>query len=245
MVFDSALALSADSARIQNLARVGRARTLLQLARFDEAAQAAAEVPDGFTYALSHHASNALNLFRIPSGSPWDFSAMDLEGGNGLDYDSSGDPRTLTQSTADGRRHPMKYATTGDTPIVLASWIEARLIQAEAALQAGEASWLTILNQLRQTAITPALPDTTDPTDPAARVNLLFRERAFWLYLTGHRLGDMRRLVRQYGRTQETVFPVGAYPGGSFVYGGHVNAPIPAAERVGNPRFTGCLSRGA
>ena len=39
-----------------------------------------------------------------------------------------------------------------------------------------------------------------DPGTPAAREDLMFRERAFWLFGTGHRLGDMRRMIRQYGR---------------------------------------------
>jgi len=40
----------------------------------------------------------------------------------------------------------------------------------------------------------------TDPGTAEARVDLLFRERAFWFFLTGHRQGDLRRLIRQYGR---------------------------------------------
>jgi hypothetical protein len=32
-----------------------------------------------------------------------------------------------------------------------------------------------------------------------------------WMYLTIHRWGDMRRLIRQYGRTQDKVFPTGTY----------------------------------
>jgi len=129
---------------------------------------------------------------------------------------------------------------------VLADWVEARLIEAEAALQAGDVpTWLAKLNHLRETAITPALPDTTDPGTPGARVDLLFRERAFWLFLTGHRQGDMRRLIRQYGRDQSQVYPTGLYPGGTGAYGSDVNAPIPALERQYNPKFTGCLTRGA
>jgi len=38
----------------------------------------------------------------------------------------------------------------------------------------------------------------------------LYRERAFWLYLTGRRLGDLRRLIKNYGRDPEAIFPAGA-----------------------------------
>src|ERR1051325_6513140 len=45
--FDSAL-IHADSARIRQLAQVGKARALLNLGKFAEAAQAAAPVPTTF-----------------------------------------------------------------------------------------------------------------------------------------------------------------------------------------------------
>ena len=60
---------------------------------------------------------------------------------------------------------------------------------------------------------------------------------------TSHRLGDMRRLVRQYGRPQNTVFPVGEYHKGGD-YGTDVNLPISSDER-NNPKFTACLDRNA
>ena len=51
----------------------------------------------------------------------------------------------------------------------------------------------------------------------------------------------MRRLVRQYGRTVDQVFPQGVhYKGGS--YGGDVNLPVVTAER-NNPNFKGCTDR--
>jgi hypothetical protein len=77
-------------------------------------------------------------------------------------------------------------------------------------------------------------------------VDLLFEERAYWLWLTGHRLGDLRRLIRQYGRTANQVFPVGAVPPGvaANTYGSDVNFIIPADER-NNPLFRGCINRDA
>ena len=128
--------------------------------------------------------------------------------------------------------------------------IEARLIEAEAALQADRnntsptgTGWLGILNDLRATAITPAMAPLADPGSFEARVDLLFRERAFWMYLTGHRLGDLRRLVRQYGRAQDAVFPTGTYHKGG-AYGSDVNFPVSSDER-NNPNFESCLDRSA
>jgi hypothetical protein len=118
--------------------------------------------------------------------------------------------------------------------------VEARLIEAEAALRTGNPQWLTILNDLRRMEVTPAMTDLADPGTEAAQVDLLFRERAFWLFATGHRLGDLRRLVQHYGRDPETVFPTGAYRLGG-AYGTKMSLPFPIeAEAARNPAVTGC-----
>jgi hypothetical protein len=84
-----------------------------------------------------------------------------------------------------------------------------------------------------------------DPGNADARLRLLFRERAFWLYATGARQGDLRRLVRQYHLDKNSLYPSGAYPGiGS--YGNNIDAPIPMSggySESSNPYFHGCLSR--
>jgi hypothetical protein len=80
----------------------------------------------------------------------------------------------------------------------------------------------------------------TDPGTTDARVNLLFREKAFWTFGRGQRLGDMRRLIRDYSRTPENTFPMGThYRGGT--YGTDVNMPVPQQEE-NNPKFSraGC-----
>jgi len=258
VLFDSALTLAADSERFVNLASVGKGRALLAIGDYAGAATAVAGVPDGFSYLANYPpagtsgAVTTQNFAVIITGTgPWELSTSDNEGVTGLDFRSSGDPRTTATELGNNQYgvaifHPDKYALTGDSPIVVADWVEARLIEAEAALEAGDlTTWLAKLNHLRETAISPALPDTTDPGTADARLDLTFRERAFWLYLTAHRQGDLRRLVRQYGRAQNTVFPTGGYRGARGSYGGDVTVPITARERVANPLFTGCIGRGA
>jgi hypothetical protein len=186
-------------------------------------------------------------------------TVSDREGDNGLPFISSGDPRTT--DTTSIRSHglqiyfPRKYKAALRSPyyspIVLADWIEARLIRAEAAYQADDpATMLSLLNQLRATALvsgqTTFLPATlTDPGSDSARVSLLFAERASWLYLTGHRQGDLRRLIRQYMRDESAVYPVGEYLApGQGIYGSDVTAPIPSSE-IPNPLFHGCIDREA
>jgi hypothetical protein len=72
-------------------------------------------------------------------------------------------------------------------------------------------------------------------------VDLHFKERAYWLWQTGHRLGDLRRLIRDYGRDPETVFPSASYHKGGG-YGTDVNFPVPIDEE-NNPNFEECLDR--
>ena len=124
----------------------------------------------------------------------------------------------------------------------MASGAEARLIEAEAELKkANNATFLQKINDLRAFQ---KLGPVTDPGTPAARVDLLFRERAFSLFATSHRLGDMRRLVRQYARPAESVFPTGNYHKDGLKFGTDVNFIVPAPER-NNPKFTGCIDRAA
>ncbi len=273
--FDTVLAATgavATPARL-DLARVGRARALLNLGRFAEARTVAAQVPISFVFQVQHSENTARQNNGV-----WSFSntagrwgVADNEGGEGLPFVSEADARVPSRPRAanSGRGFdggPMREQlkdSTRTTPKTLADGVEAQLIVAEGALQAGDAAtFLSTLNGLRSNAtvlaqrtITAALPELTDPGTAAGRQDLLFRERAYWLFLTSHRLGDLRRLVRQYGRSADSVFPSGAYSsnGRSGVYGTDVNFPIPIEEGQ-NPKtptdatqasLKGCIDRNA
>jgi hypothetical protein len=264
--FDSALAhpgLQNDDGTITNLALVGRARVLLDLGQYTDAADAAAQVPTDFRYDTEHADSptrlqNA--IWSYTNSGLW--SVADAEGGNGLPFISALDPRVPVDSLdddGDGFADPglngqtpqynlLKYPDA-TAPVPVADGIEARLIEAEVQLQAGNRGGMTaILNNLRQTAIDPALPNLATPGTQAAATDLLFSERAFWLYATGHRLGDLRRLIRVYGRDAETVFPTGDYLRGGVVvgtYGPDVNLPIPIEEQNNPDAQNGCIDRNA
>ena len=127
----------------------------------------------------------------------------------------------------------------------LASGLEAQLIRAEVELSTG-GPWLATLNTLREGVGLPAL---SDPGDQDGQVRMLFEERARWLFGTGHRLGDLRRLVRQYGYGQAEVFPTGSFFKGG-AYGSDVSFPIPFEEHE-NEALSGlegqslCLDREA
>jgi len=249
--FDSAITIATTQADadLLNLARVGKARALLDLARFADAAAAATAVPTTFEY-LVRSSSNSLrqnNGIWNYTANTFAFSVPEREGGNGLPYLSAKDPRLEVVATGQrgfDRATPfnlqLKYPDL-QSNVVLASGIEARLIQAEAQFRAGTPGpAMATLNAIRAIA---GLAPLADPGNDVGRTNLLFRERAFWMWGTAHRLGDMRRLVRQYSRTQDSVFPVGEYHKGGE-YGDDVNFPVSSDER-NNPKFTGCIDRSA
>jgi hypothetical protein len=198
-----------------NLGAVGLGRALLNAGKFAEAAAAVAAVPTTFEYLIEHSENTFQNPVWSLSNDNRRFTILGSEGLNGLDFRTANDPRV--QVIRQGTRVGFDTATplweqqkypTRDADVPLATGIEARLIEAEAALRANNtATYLQKLNQLRSTVA--GLAQLSDPGTEAARVNLLFRERAFWLYLTGHRLGDFRRLVNQYSRAVNTVYPIG------------------------------------
>ncbi len=264
--FDSALAYGAGNDTVTNVAHIGLARTLMDRQQYALAAAAAAQVPTAFEYDVELTASGNFytdDFYHYLAISPGLYgggvsSVADRKGGNGLDYISAGDPRLPIDSslgtTAAGTTfyYPAKFALSGPPTIPVADGKEARLIEAEAAMDAGNAgTWLNDLNALRADSANThvsGLSPLADPSADTARISLTFRERAFWLFGTAHRLGDLRRLVRQYGRDPSRVFAFGPYPpalGAQFgisTYGSDLNFPIGAVENA-NPNFHGCLNR--
>jgi hypothetical protein len=251
--FNAAAAATAN-AQIVNLASVGAGRALLDKGDFAGAAAAVSGVPTGFSYLSPHSIStgfqyNGVFVFnnQAPSGTGR-FSVADTEGTNGLDFRSAGDPRVVAPQNGKGFDNvsPLYVLTkyTGPTsPTRVADGVEARLIEAEAQLQAGSgAAMVASLNALRADSVNNggfSLAAVADPGTQVGREDLLFRERAFWMFATGHRLGDLRRLVRQYGRAANSVYPTGLYLHANTVFGTNTELPVPKSEQ-NNPNFTSC-----
>lgn len=240
----------ADSARVRNLAAVVRGRALINRGLFAEAAQAVAGVPTSFRYEVFHSNNSTTNQNWSLNDNSRRYVLSDMEGGTGLPYRSANDPRIPWAAGTGSRR----LAFDSETPffftrkfeqfgsVTIASGIEARLIEAEAAFRAGSNGVaLDRLNLLRTVAVggVAGLAPLADPGTDAGRVDLIMRERAFWMFGTGHRLGDMRRLIRQYGRGTESVFPTGDYHKGGGVYGSSVVIPISIDEQ-NNEKFVEC-----
>jgi hypothetical protein len=241
---------------IHSLASVGLGRTLLNQGLFAEAAVAVAAVPPDFVYETEHATTPAaLHNGVFEAFNNGEFGVFDQEGGNGLDFVSAEDIRVQGDSGLGSDNNteswfPSKYPSF-EASIPTADYLEAQLIIAESEMQAGAFGPMTQrLNDLRSAFDPASLPPLGTPGDLATATDLLFRERAFWLFATGHRLGDLRRLIRApYLRNAETVFPTGDYYKGGLTYGVDVNLPIPRRE-TNNPNLpedptTTCLDRNA
>ena len=273
--FDAALAVTADP-DMQAFATVGKARAALDTGGYVAAGALAAAVPTTFAYRQEHSENTDRENNGVFNGNFPDqrYAVADAEGTNGFPFRSVADRRTtwydpgFTGFDNDTELWTQQRYGNRKASITVATGVEARLIQAEAALQAGDTlaggQFLAQLNQPRTnpnerayfdpdpfvrtdstTAPIGPLPalTVTDITAAGGAVNLLFAERARWLWLTAHRLGDLRRLIRQYGRPANTVFPTGPYFKINFAnYGTDVNFPVPITEK-NNPNFTACLDR--
>ena len=249
---DSALAWTGgtDGPKVTGFARVLKGRALLNLNRPADAAAAVASVATNFVYQITHSVNTASNANWNQNINLKRYTWANNEGGNGLDFRTANDPRLPTgpgNGTGFSFDGVAPYFSQGvfidrANPTTIASGIEARMIEAEAALRTNDVTtFLAKLNDARATKT--GLAPLTDPGTQDERVSLLFRERAYWMFGTGHRLGDLRRLIRQYGRNQAAVFPNGIwFKGGP--YGSDVNFPVPFQE-TNNPNFTGCTDRNA
>lgn len=260
---------TASDVRVRNVLQVTRGRILMNLNRPADAAAAVVGVPTNFRYQMLHSQTAQSNETWLLNNNARRYSVGNNEGVNGLNFATANDPRVpvcvggdaacraigVTRNVRDDLSQPFHVQMiwpTRESPVTIVAGVEARLIEAEAQLRANNsAGTLATLNALRAATgagsggVTGLAPLTAAGTADA-RINQLFRERAFWLFGRGHRVGDLRRLIRQYNRPANTVFPTGTWHKGG-TYGADVTIPVPFAEQ-NNPNIAGgdvCLSREA
>lgn len=265
--YDSAASHAAEDSLIGQMIAAGRARVWLQRDSVRIAATYAAQVHPGFSYTLPP-VKTARGAYRVSdregiNGLPYRSDA-DPRTATTISMINPND------GFADTVFYLQKFPSA-TTPIVLMSAVEAALVVAEGHLVAEQSNWLVHLNTLRTDGtFTVTGTDTTwnagtggvkglrPLTDPAldpipsgktvfdVRLDLVMRERAYWLFATGSRLGDLRRLVRHYKRDAESVYPTGNYGrnGSQFnvKYGTDVVFPVPEEERDLNPHYHGCFN---
>jgi hypothetical protein len=269
---DSGLALIKGtdtlSASTKNSLLLTKGRILIDQGRFTDVVAVTSAVPTTYRwYATFAIATGDNQLWSLNSsqkrwvvGDSFDTSGLIK---NALPFASAKDPRVTVTGTSVASALNRAFdnftqfvsqaiwARSDWVPVV--SGLDARLMEAEVKLQANDYAGMTdILNALRtdrqalsNAYSTPVMATLSAPTARDAAVSLFFREKAFWTFGRGQRLGDLRRLIRQYQRTQENVFPTGTFhKNGNPAYGTDVNFPVTTNENP-NPAWTGCLDRKA
>jgi hypothetical protein len=248
--FDVAIAAAtaATDNTALNMARVGRARTLLDLGQVTEAGADAALVPPGFVVnasALANGTNRQQNAVFVHTRQS-NFSSVDPSF-VGLTFGGVADPRVNVNVTttlgSDGNtiiRQVMKYADRG-APIPIARYNEARLIVAEADVAAGSLQGaVDIINALHTAAGLPAY-DGTGQTAGQVLAQVI-EERRRELFMEGQRLGDMNRYRLPRLPADGTPYPNGgvyasaACPGAD-AQGYPFGFPLPDIERQNNPNI--------
>jgi hypothetical protein len=255
-------ASDAASKNVRTAAQILKARAQVDLGQFAAAASTVSGVTTSFAYHLTYSNTSSDNQWWVLGPSIERYSlgdSIDTSGPvlNAVPFASANDPRVPVHDYKKaGEDNQTAFVWTvrldgRDDPLPLAMGLDARLIEAEAKLQTNDfAGMMAILNTLRSSGQSigafdvPAMaPLGAMPASQSAAADVLFREKAFWQFGRGVRMDDLRRLVRQYGRQQDRVFPSGRFVK-TGNYGSEVAFPVPDAERT-NPNFTGCLDRSA
>ena len=227
--FDAAI--SGGSGDVQNAARVGKARALLNLGKKSDAASVASSVPAGFKYELQFSADASVTKNKM-----WQFNHDNntvTVADERKDQMVGGvaDPRIKVSDS--GVNHP----TTGirvftadkfpsvDAPLEMASWEEAQLIMAEAEHDAGNlAGAVAIINKLHTNAGLPAFASS----DATEIMDQIIYERSAELFLEGHHLYDITRY------NLPLIPAVGTYSPFGDTYGNDLCFKLPATEFQNN-----------
>lgn len=248
--FDAAIAAAttANDNTTLNLARVGRARTLLNLGQTAAAGADAALVPAGFVVNAIASASGTARVQNqvFVHTQVSNFSSVDPSY-VGLTFGGVADPRvTVTVTTTKGSdgqtfmRRVTKYADRGAS-IPIARYNEARLILAEANVTAGDLPGaINIINALHTAA---GIPQYNGAGQTAEQVKAqVIEERRRELFMEGQRLGDMNRYLLPRLPADGATFPNGgtylsqACPSAN-AQGYPFGFPLPDVERNNNPNI--------
>jgi hypothetical protein len=229
---------SADS--LEYLARVGAARAALNRGAGAAAAAYAAPVPMAFEFWSAHSSNSTLEYNQFWNATRPVNAHLEL----GPTFQGLDDPRIPEpvepkpmQNNFEGLipYRPMNYAgwAPGDTLMIeqntsvrFASGLEARYIVAE--VEGPTAATLLFINERREAGGQDPVVLVGD-----AMMAELREQRRRDLYLTGHRLGDLRRYLSQ----GMDYFPSGTWPHSAQTYGTDVCFPLPLSERNSNPNL--------
>lgn len=231
-----AAATTAGDQTMLRLALLGRARARLDLGQYAEARLDAAQIPAGFQYLTTASGSSSKRNNQIWAQNSGNNNATSV----GPLYRGLADPRVPVDSLTDASGNikksvlgvPLwrqnKYASVS-SPMVLASYQEARLIIAESAARTGDlATALTIINEERARGNQPAL---AGPLTQAEALAQIIEQRRREFFLDGHHLGDYIRFSLPFNPPPGTAYHAGG------VYGSNRCLPLPDVEKNNNPNF--------
>jgi hypothetical protein len=217
------LAQQAGNTDILNMARVGLARTKMNLKKWGEAATAAALVPSGYVRNATRAADNTRRynkLYRL---------AVEVAAYTVATAYRTDDPRLKVVDAGKGAFNPgirlwvtNKY-TSNASPYRLASYNEAQLILAEAQAEQDQLTQaMSTINALRATY---SLAPLTGTTKAEVLAHVIAERRAELSFEGGHRLNDLLR--------KGIPWKVGANPFTARPYGVTTCWPLPLKEQQG------------
>jgi len=226
---------ASNTSEILNMARVGRARALLNLGRPTEAAADAQLIPAGFVKSATYSgaAPRRENIVHV-ANQRWANASVDGMYRN-MTFQGVRDPRVdvvdagrFTNATELVRLWVAQKYSGVASPIQIATWEEAQLIVAEAELAAGNVqAAVDIINALHERVGLPPFNSTV----PAEVRDQIIYERRAELFLESQHLGDFKRYGFSLNPPPGTPFPFGGD------YGSAVCIPLPDNERNNNPNI--------
>jgi hypothetical protein len=236
------------AADLRNMALVGRARVRLDLGNFAGAIADATAVPRGYSRVATRgagerHRWNLVFEFQNNLDNTAFVYGSVAPRFRNLTFNGVPDPRLgvgAQRGTGNDLTTPFfphNKATSRATPLPIATFVEARLVRAEAAARSGDLSTARLLiNEMHTEAGLPPY----DPGNTATAAQVLGQvidERSRELFMQGgHRLNDMLRF-----RNTEHKIPFRGEPGSDHPtgrdhrqldYGPTTCIPLPLAERM-------------
>jgi hypothetical protein len=219
---------------ILNLARVGRARTRLNLGDGSGAAADAGPVPEGFEYSFSYSAQDPSTENKLYVLMVRELMATVEPMYRNMTFQGQPDPRVVAEDL--GLKGPgteieiwatPKYSSL-ESSVPVATWEEAQLILAEAALDAGQLQQtVDIINVLHDRV---GLPPFSSTNAAEVRDQLIY-ERSAELFLEGQHMQDLERFNLPLIPAPGTAFPHGG------VFGDQICFPLPEVEYLNNPNI--------
>ena len=215
------LATTAANTDILNMARVGLARVKLDLKKYAEAATAAQLVPAGYSKTVDRGAESPRRWNKL-----WRLADQVGAYTVATAYRNMNDSRVLVADALRGAFNSevrlwrtTKYAGL-NSPMRLASYIEAQLILAEALAEQGQfANAMTIINA-RRAAV--SLPPLVANNQAEAVTHIIEERRKELSFEGGHRLNDLLR--------KNIPWKVGSNPFTNRSYGTTTCWPHPTKE---------------